>query len=249
MTETQTAPEAAEREPFSDLAERPEIKALVTQGMTQVTTGKMTLADLFQAIAAKPDPAVPDKKPPVPLPLNEKQKEALKRLPDVFGKVIVTADRALTKAERAALVEERQVIDTLLAPLKARKEESIREVLANDLDNHLTDEQKAEARRDTRGHYAVKQEIAAEGTGLKVQRSVAGGKPTLTIRHIEALHVEGKIDRPTYLAITKKPDLPRVMDEDGLHKAIQKDPRLFFLLGSVAEPTTPTTTIKVVNDK
>jgi hypothetical protein len=39
-----------------------------------------------------------------------------------------------------------------------------------------------------------------------------------------------------------------VLDEDGLHKAIQKDPALFFLLGSVAEPTTPTTTIRVDPD-
>lgn len=240
---------ATQENPVTDPTKDPEVGALVKAGMAQIAKGKITLADLFQSIIAKSDTSVPDKRPPVPPALTEEQKEALNRLPEVYGKVVVTADRALRPQERAALVEERQVIDTLLAPLKKRKDESIREVLSNDFDNMLSEEQREGARLDTKGHFAVKQEQPVEGTGLKVQRIVSGGKPNLTIDHVEALHAEGKIDRKTYLAITKKPDVPRVLDEAGLHQAIQKDPRLFFLLGSVAEPTMPTTSIKVVADK
>lgn len=245
MTSTQESPVTD----IASLGEDPKVAGLVKAGMAEVAKGKISLADLFQSVIAKPDTTVPDKKPPVPPALTEEQKEALKRLPEVYGKVVVTADRSLTAKERAALVEERQTIDTLLAPLKKRKDESIREVLSNDFDNMLSDEEQESARVDAKGHFAVKQEQPVEGTGLKVQRIVSGGKPNLTIEHVEALHAEGKIDRKTYLAITKKPDLPRVLDESGLHQAIQKDPRLFFLLGSVAEPTTPTTSIKVVADK
>lgn len=233
---------------IANLAEDPQVAALVKTGMSEIAKGKITLADLFQSVLRKPDAATPQKTPPVPPALTEKQKEALALLPEVYGKVVVTADRALRPSERAALVRERQVIDTLLAPLKKRKEESIREVLSNDFDHMLSKEEQDAARLDAKGHYAVKQEHPVEGTGLKAQRIVSGGKPRLTIEHVEALHAEGKIDRKTYLAITKKPDLPRVLDESGLHQAIQKDPRLFFLLGSVAEPTTPTTSIKVVAD-
>jgi hypothetical protein len=239
MTETQTAPNPADD---------PKILALVKKSMDGVIEGKISLSDLISTVTGDGALPVVDKKPPVPKALTDDQLEAIKRLPEVYGKIVVTADRALKPAEQRALVEERKVVDTVLTVLKTRKEESLREVFANHCDNVLTDEEKAEARTDSKGHYAVKQDLPVEGTGQKIQRSVSGGKPRLDISHIEALHEEGHIDRATYLKITKKPDVPRVMDESGLHRAIQKDPRLFFLLASAAEPTTPTTTIKVVKD-
>lgn len=232
----------------SPAADDPKALALVRQGVEQIKNGKITLSDLFGSVMGIEDPQAPSKKPPVPKTLTEAQQDAIRRLPEVYGKVIVTADRKLSPAELRALVEERQVIDTILAVIEKRKSESIREVLSNHLDHLLTDEEANLARKDSKGHFAVKQDAPVDGTGMKVQRSVSGGKPKLTIAHIEDLYAESKIDRPTYLALTKKPDLPRVLDESGLHKAIQKDPKLFFLLGSVAEPTSPTTTIKVVKD-
>lgn len=251
MTDTQQAPEAAPQTEVSptDLAKDPQIVALVQKSMEKVVSGKMSLSDLFGTVIAKDDPSVPDLRPPVPPALTESQKEALKRLPDVYGKTIVTAVRKLKPAEKQALVEEREVIDEVLGVLEKRKASSIREVLANHMDIVTPEEKREGARHDGKGHLAVKHEDPVDGTGKKIQRSVSGGKPRLTIEHVEALHAEGLIDRKTYLAITKKPDLPRVLDEDSLHKAIQKNPALFFLLGSRAEPTTPVTTIKVVDDK
>ena len=230
------------------LADDPQIRSLVQQGMEKVREGKIRLADLFDQIAKREDPEVPDKRPPVSPSLTEKQTKALERLPQVYGRVVVTADRKLTTKELTTLVEEREIISTILTPLEKRKTETIREILSNHLDHLVPEEERPSARKDRKGHFAVKQEVSVEGTGKKVQRSVSGGKPVLSIQHIEDLHAQGQIDRKTYLAITRKPDLPRVLDEDGLHKAIQKDPRLFFLLGSVATPTNPTTTINVAND-
>jgi hypothetical protein len=243
MSSTETQPEVE-----LPLAENPKALGLVSSGIEQVMSGKITLSDLLASVAEVPDKEVADKKPPVPPALSEKVLEALKRLPEVYGQVVVTVDRKLTPKELATITEERDLISVVLDPLKKRKDESIREVLANHFDNILTDEQKEAARKDAKGHFAIKQHVSVEGLGRKVQRSVSGGKPKLSIAHIEALHKAGQIDRKTYLAITKKPDVPRVLDEDGLHKAIQKDPALFFLLGSVAEPTTPTTTIRVDPD-
>lgn len=253
MTDTATtSPE--QTNPVEALAEHPQTAALVKMGISEVMKGKISLADLFQRVAERPAPEVPDKKPPVPQKLSAEVLDAIKRLPDVFGKTVVTADRALTKEEAKAIVEERSVIDKVMTALKKRKEESIREVLANHADHvlekGLSEKAVKTIRKDAKGHYAPwdTQDIPVEGTDLKIQRFSTGGKPNLTIEHIEMLHAEGKIDRKTYLKITKKPDLPRVLDETGMHEAIQKDPKLFFLLASRAEPTLPSTTVKVVKN-
>lgn len=238
----------SEQQQISPAASDPKVQALVKTGIGEVMKGKISLSDLIESVMTPEPPVVADKKPPVPAPLSEAQIDALKRLPEVYGRTTVKTDRKLTEAELVALVEERDLIDLVLAAIDKRKSESIREALANHLDHLVPEDERDSARKDKRGHLAVKQEVPVPGTGRKVQRIVSGGKPNLTIQHVEELHAEGAIDRKTYLAITRKPDLPRVLDEDGLHKAIQKDPRLFFLLGSKAEPTTPTTTIKVAND-
>lgn len=250
MTQTAEMTEQTQPSEFNP-GDTPETAALVKTGIAEVIKGKVSLADLFQRVVHKPQPAVPDKKPPVPQKLSADVLDAIKRLPDVYGKTVVTADRALTKEEAKAIVEERTVIDKVMTALKRRKDESIREVLANHADHVLikgmTEDEIASLRKDKNGHFAPwdTQDIPVEGTDLKIQRFASGGKPNLTIESVELLHAAGKIDRKTYLAITKKPDLPRVLDEAGLHAAIQKDPRLFFLLASVAEPTLPTTTVKV----
>lgn len=234
---------------FTVLASDPEATSLVKKGITEILKdgSKITLADLFQTVLS-PKTDVVSKKPPVPQKLSEDALEAIKRLPEVFGGTVVTADRALSKAELKAIVEEREVVDKVLKAITKRKDESIREVLANHLDHQIPEDQREGMRTDAKGHYAPwdTQNVPVDGTDLKVQRSVSGGKPSLTIEAVEDLHEQGLIDRKTYLAITKKPDLPRVLDEEGLHKAIQKNPSLFFLLATKAEAKPPVTTIKVV---
>jgi hypothetical protein len=237
-----------EQEDFTELARDPEATALVKKGIVEILKprAKLTLADLFQTVLS-PKTSVVSKSPPVPQKLSEDVLDAIARLPEVFGKTIVTVDRALTNKELATIVEERQVIDKVMSVLKTRKDDSIREVLANHMDAKIPEDQREGMRTDAKGHFAPweTQEVEVEGTDMKVQRYASGGKPNLTIQAVEDLHEEGLIDRPTYLTITKKPDLPRVLDEDGLHKAIQKNPGLFFLLATKAEAAPPTTTIKV----
>jgi hypothetical protein len=219
---------------------------LARKGIEAVVKGKTTLADLLASAGGVATTEGKDLVPPTVPSLSEAQRDAIKRLPAVFNSVVVTSVRKLNAKEQAAIVEERETIDLVLKALTPRKDKAIRETIANHLDLSIPEEEREALPKDSHGHVAKKQDVAVDGTGLKMQRSVSGGKPNLNIGHIEALHAEGKIDRKTYLAITKKPDLPRVMDEDGLHKAIQKDPSLFFLLATVAEPTSPITTIKVV---
>ncbi len=231
----------------SDPAETEETKALVKRSMAEVVKGKVNFSDVLQRVLNF-KPTVVDKTPVRPKALTEDQKAAIQRLPEVFGQVVVAADRPLSKAEAKAIVEERGVIDTVIKVLTERKDKGIREVLANHMDHQVSEDQREGMRTDAKGHYAPweTQEFEVEGTDKKIQRFATGGKPQITYADIEQMEQDGVIDRKTYLALTRKPDTPRVLDEAGLHAAIQKDPALFFKIAQYAKPTTPTTTVKVV---
>lgn len=190
-----------------------------------------------------------DKTPPKPLQLSEHVLKALKTLPDVFGKVSPKTDRKLTKDEIVSLVYERDLIDAVLSPLKHRKDESIREALANHADAVLDEQQKKSASTDRKGHYAVRQEFSVEGIGRKVLRFPSGGKPVLTTQDVEQALEDGVIDRATYLKITSKPESPRVLDTAKLIEAGKKDPALLAILAHRAGRTPITTTVRVVDDK
>lgn len=241
---TKTAPEI-DATPGSP-ADNPDTANLVRLGMDQVLKGKISLADLFERVSMPPTPAtLVDLTPPPPPSLTQDVLKAIKRLPEVFGKVTPSKPRKLTLAEQQALVEEREVIDQVIAVLEKRKKEGIREALANHLDAVLPEEKRV--RKDRKGHWAPweTQDVPVEGTDKKLQRFSSGGKPNLTIANVEKMLADGVIDRKTYLAVTCKPESPRVLDQHKLHQAIQKNPRLLFLFASWSEASAPTTTVKV----
>jgi len=222
----------------------PEMRKKFSAALDALSKGGGTLDLLWEALdtadilsVTKPDISVPK--------ISEEALDAIRRLPEVYGKVVPKTDRALNKTELAAIVEERQIIDTVLKVIKARKDESIRETLANHLDNVYEAPEGQRVPTDSKGHLAVKQEVEVEGAGKKVARSVSGGKPYLSIAGVEALHAEGRIDRKTYLKITKKTEVPRVLDQEGLVKAMKEDPNLGFLLAQATEHTSVTTSITV----
>lgn len=241
MTDEQK-PTALESIPVSD-----EVRGLVRKAMDQVFSGKTTLADVFGSVAGVGFAKV-ERKPLPPVPaITDDQLEALKMLPSLYGQVVPSSPRKLTQPELRALVTERNLIDKILGFVEKRKSESIRETLANHFDATVPKSDEGHP-TDAKGHYAVKQEEPVPGTGLKAQRIVSGGKPSLTIAMLEKALADGVIDRKTYLACTRKPDSPRILDEHAMSQAIKKNPPLLFLLASVAKPTSPTTTIKVVPD-
>lgn len=229
-------------------------KSLATTRLAKIgETKTISLVDVWDVLVSgdhskSRTPAVP----PAPSSLSDAQKDALKRLPEVYGKVVPKTVRRLTAVEARAIVEERDVIDTIMGVLKTRKDVSIRETIANHLDMLLegeyTPDQLEEIPLDAKGHYQEKQEASIDGSGRKFQKTISDPKPTLGIAAVEKAHKDGIIDRKTYLKITRKPDLPRVLDEDGLIRAMKADPALLFTLAPLTEKAPSTTTIKVAND-
>lgn len=226
-----------------------EASALATRVAAQVASGKITFAEVWGALSEPPSAEVAkpgERTAPVVKAITDQQRLALSRLPEVYGSVVPLEDRALTEEELVRIVEERETIDTILALVKTRKDDSIRETLANHLDHVLVFDEEPPV--DSKGHYQVKQEVHVEGTSKKIQKTVSNPKPVLTAEAVLDAYERGEITRETYLAITKVPDVPRVLDEAKMAKAVKKDPSLLLTLSRLAKTPAKTTTIKVVND-
>lgn len=194
-------------------------------------------------------------RPPVSVPqITEQHIEALKRLPEIYGKVVPKTDRALNASELATIAEERQTIDLVLKLLEARKSDSIRETLANHLDHvYFKAHPGEEPPTDKHGHVAVKgapeNEALVKGGRWKVARTVSGGKKVLTLSEVEMLKAEGKISDEVYERITREiipPTTPvRVLDEEGLVAAMKSDPGLAYTLAQAARTSDTTTSITI----
>jgi hypothetical protein len=176
-----------------------------------------------------PTPAAPPTTPPI----TEAQRDALVKIQKIFGKIVPTSRRKLTKAEINFLVEERETIDLLLLFLEARKTSAIREYVANHFDvvaEEALDEDSPVPPVDDRGHYLLKQEVVATEHGKKFTRETRQGK--LQYDHVGFLQAQkaGLVDRRAYLALTVKPEVERVIDADAASRAIAKDPSLLGVL-------------------
>lgn len=266
---TETPPE-----PVNPLAEFPpearaHIEKLVEAGLDQIAKGKKSFSDLLEAVVGDRIPVAPitPEVPTVP-PITDEHKVALARIGDLYGKVTPTEARLLDNEELVALMEERLAIDTIVSFLGARKDKSIREAVANHLDRRA--EEQDEARRepevevgpdgeekvvkpatptDRNGHYILKQAEPVPGTGHKFERRTSHSKPKVTSAVIDKALKAGVITRKEYLAVTTQPEVPRELSEEGLRKAIKKDPGLLFRLADFAEPGTTTTAIYAPEDK
>jgi len=272
-TESTEAP-TAEVVPLNPLAafpaeSRKKIEALVEQGLGEIAKGKKTFSDLLEAIVGDRIPAAPVAPtiPSVP-PITDEHRKALAEIANLYGKVVPTEPRLLTDQEVTDLMAERLAIDTITKFLGARKDKSIREAVANHFDRLA--ENTGLARKeplveaapdgtetvvagatptDSNGHYTIKQEVSAPGTGHKFERRTSHSKPKVTSAVIQKALDAGVITRKEYIAVTVKPEVPRELSEEALRKAIKKDPGLLFRLAQFAEPGTTTTAIYAPEDK
>lgn len=240
---------------MSDSSKVPAFTKGMRDRVTEALRGVTKIGDLdafMERIASTSVVRVP-KKPPVVPEITEQHIEALRRLPDLYGKVVPKSDRPLTAKELAAIVEERQTIDLVLKLLGARKDDSIRETLANHLDHlYYKAHPGEEPPTDPKGHVAVKgapeNEVLVKGTTYKVARSVSGGKRALTYNDVVALKEQGTISQEQFDAITREvpaPPTPRMLDEEGLVNAMKGDPMLAYTLAQAARTTDVNTAITV----
>lgn len=201
--------------------------------LVEAFTPESTSADERQA------PAAPT--------LTDQHLEAMIALPAIFGKVTPSQPRLLTEEEQVEVIKEREIIDTLLSVLKERKDNSLRETLANHLDllaeeEGLVDE---DTPKDKKGHYYIPMEAPVPGTGKKIQKIVSGPAPKVDSAKLLDLYEAGEITREEYLSLTKVPEVARVFDPVKARKAIRKNPALLGVLAQATTRPNPTITIKV----
>jgi hypothetical protein len=96
-----------------------ESKALVRYAgvIQKIHDGEISLDELVKKVAP-PEEVLPTAAPekfPTPAVITDKQKASLAKLPKVFGKVNLTERREVTEDEADALMDERKVLDEIIA--------------------------------------------------------------------------------------------------------------------------------------
>jgi hypothetical protein len=196
----------------------------------------LSLAGVLTALALAPEaPVVEQGQPAPPAPITDDLRKAVAKLPEVFGSVVPNKVRALTPSERVALIEERETIDVILSTLKSRKDEGIRETLANDVDQRiettLPEAELATLAKDETGHYLHEQYIPVPDKSVRIAREIRVGSPTISQEKLLEAFEEGKLSREEYLACTRE---VRVFDETKARKAIERNPELLAKLAEYA---------------
>jgi hypothetical protein len=233
--------------PSTDLV--PVADAAAKAEIVRALAGGESVESIIERLAKPEQPAAVEARAKVPplVPLKPAQLAALDALIDVYGKVHPAEARELSGEERVTLLAERDAVSALAA-LKSRVE-TIREILANDLDRiaERTGQAFAEARnghpatpRSDSGHYLLEGEVSVPGTGRKVTRTLRGGKVSITDAALRAAYDAGHLTRKQYLAVTVE---RRVFDPAKLPAAVVADPALAQILAEHATVTEPKTAV------
>lgn len=183
--------------------------------------------------------------PPLPKPLQitKEVRKALKRLPEVFGKVQPETRRTLTDQENHDAYEEREALKAIEKLLKERVE-ALNEIIRTHMDvdaeergvavpKAVVDDETGEVivpatDRDAKGHYILcaKQDPERSeipGENLEWSREFGAGETSFSADAVALaqMEAEGEISRETYLAMTRN---VRVFDEDRATAALH-DPK------------------------
>ena len=216
------------------------VRELIRQAMDRVERGEISLLDAMRSVGTLPEPA-PTEVARV-APITTEQRAALVELERVYGVVAPKTRRLLRPSELAALARERQVIDTILALIKERKEVGIREtVLAHhdrvaERDHGATPE---DTPTDKNGHYLVKPggknaRYPVPDQDLVWVPQVSDGQLAISSAQIQAAYKAGVISHERYMAITRPAEVKRDFDELAARQAIREDPDLLLTIAEHA---------------
>jgi hypothetical protein len=227
---------------------------VLTDALAKIERGDLTIAEAALAVrtagtvAPAPRRTVVSFKVPA---ITEAQRDDLTALPGVYGSVVPTERRDLEPAEITALMQERERIDSVLAFAKKRKEETIRETLANHFDvaYEQSEDFDPETPVDPKGHYIFTDEMEADapGTGKKFVMKASNPSPTIDNALLEQAFDNGDFSRSDYLSITSVPPVARVFDQQRAQKAIKANPALLGLIATAAKAGTPVNTLRIAN--
>lgn len=182
-------------------------------------------------------PAVPSKEPKI-VKVTAAQKDALAHLAkDANGLEFPTERRALTTLEKQQYL----LVKTEIATVKKFGEkvnDNIRTAVFNHLDAEAFDAGVlADVAAD--GHVLAPGEIVIDGTGQKFTREITNPQPYVTAEGLDQLYRAGKITQEQYMKATRKPIVPRELDEEGLLEVIKGDPSVINVLSEILVQDAP----------
>lgn len=226
--------------------------ALVLQRNRDISLQELAAAitDEVPAFWAFPGQVIPFPEIPTPVTMTAELEQALRELPEVFGKVNLEERREMTEAEILDVYREHEALKILESDLKDRRDnlkayvrhhmdvQAEREGRANPADLIEDGEKVAEASpRDKAGFYVLGEKGKPERlnipeTNLAFSREASSYKAELSGARLTELYEAGEITRDQYLALTRE---VRVFDEDKARKSIMKDHSLLKVLARITE--------------
>lgn len=188
------------------------------------------LMDILKEVGLAPAPERSTGTVPAPSQITEAERDALKKLPEVFGKVCPTNPRLLNGPEKKAVDIERGYITTIEKMVTTRKED-IRHILNNHLDRRAEEAGITGGEDlDRHGHWLIKNADPIPDTNREISRTIQHYEPTYDSVALYRAYEAGDITREQYNALTSRPEVARQIDETKAAKEIAKDPTLLGVL-------------------
>lgn len=214
--------------------------------LDKVRTGSIAYTDLVKAVAPPPI------KPPVaslipPAIITPAQRDALKKLPDVFGSVVPEERRRLEVSEITKILEERGVLKIVEKLIESRVED-IRLTALNHSDvyveNTMKPDEIEELPRDKDGHYALKHKVMGDGDADEcISFEPSAGTSSCTAAALKALSEDpeyGDFTHADYLAMTEQ---VRVFDDHKAMLLLKKRPELVKVIRDATTTGSPSITV------
>jgi hypothetical protein len=208
-----------------------------------LSTGTIDFAELVKALAPTTAPQ-PHKaaKPPAAVKLNEAQQNALARITEVYGQVVVSERRRLTAQEVSSLLAERAVLDELAAMAEKRKA-AVRTMVSIDMDIQAAEAGKAEGKfYDSKGHLILDGFCPAEDGQQGFVRKVCNRSAYVDEAVLVAMDEAGEIPHEEYLAITEQ---KRVFNQERFMLYLKAHPDRVEALQAIVQPGSQYTDVRI----
>lgn len=244
---------------------------LLAQVRDKITDGSLALSDLLDLVQ------VPTEAPSLPAKvasakeITKAQRDAMARVPKVYGSVVPTEPRALEPGEVRDLIDERGTLDEVKKMTETRIAD-ITLTVHNHLDAVYEDfitEQRLErtrkvaaaggdeqsvppvqmADRDPKGHYVTAGTAEVEDRDKVFSREVRHGAPSLNVAALKALDTgepDALLTHEEFLSMTTQ---TRVFDESKVMLALRKNPALIKAIAAATTPGGDSTAVYLRNKK
>lgn len=224
-----------------------DVDEIIGQAIARINQDSISWEALKEMVT-QPAKALEPAKISPPAQITKSEREALERLPDVFGVVVPTEVRALEPKEIDQLLSERQVLKTIKEMAAKRIDDGIRTTVLNHNDTLFaegkSDEELAEADRTKDGHYVAPGKHPGEGeNGKQFSVEPTKGKAQMDPNALKALSEDPEVEWFThedYLAMTTQ---TRVFDEAKVMLLLKRKPELVRAVREATIRSNPTVAV------